>query len=326
MEIRQDEMLKDYTTIGIGGKIKWVFFPQSVDELILAVKYCGDNKINFFILAGGSNTVFADEDLIYDQAVICLSSLNGFEAGPDGLLECDPGIKLQDIVDYAQTNQLIGLTGLNRVPGTLGGAVVGNAGAFGTEIGDVVQKIDVVDLGQLHLGGGFKIHSLNSADCQFSYRNSVFKNHSNWLILKIWLQLKPVQDFTQESKKYQEIATKRDEIYPHDLRSPGSTFKNLITDNLTEGQLQKIPADWISFGNKLAAGKLLEEAGAKGFRVGQVHMRDTHANIMINDGQGTYREVKELIERLQQKVLNKFSINLEPEIRLIPGDFRLFKH
>jgi UDP-N-acetylmuramate dehydrogenase len=321
INIKLDQELREYTTIGIGGKIHKMYFPLSLKELIEAIEECKSNNIQFFVLAGGSNTVFEDNKLIYEQAVINLCNLNTITAQDKGgycEIKTEAGAVLQSIVDLALSKGLEGITGLNRVPGTIGGAVVGNAGAYGCETKDFVNEVTVLDL------SNFEIKVLDNSDCKFGYRDSIFKHSKNLLVLSTTIHLIKSPNPQEEKLKYDEIATKRDAIYPKGLLSPGSLFKNLLWSELSEESQELVPKDWVVFGNKLPVGKLLESLDCKGFGYGEIQMRPTHANIMINKGKGTYADATSTVQELQNKVKAKYKIDIEPEVRFIPRNFNDF--
>jgi UDP-N-acetylmuramate dehydrogenase len=362
MHIKENQFLSSYTTSKIGGKVRWVLFPENLDELFSAIWFCTFNRLPFFILGGGSNTIFQDKSLNFRQAVIHLGFLDKVallenDSDKSKILEVEAGTSLQRLVDLAQSHHLSGLAALNRIPGTVGGAVLGNAGAYGVEIGELVEKVQVLNLTLLvrtfhklspkffktnsnienmreakaevlfQFPDEFKSRFMNIVDkseSDFSYRSSAFKTAGNLIISKIWFNLKVQPDFHLEKAKYQEIAILRDKIYPSGLASPGSVFKNLLVNNLSTIELSKINPDWIIHKNKLPVGRLLEEVGARGFRVGQMAMRKTHANILINLGGGKFSQVESMIQNLQFKVEDRFGLKIEPEIRLVPNNFQDF--
>jgi UDP-N-acetylmuramate dehydrogenase len=337
MEILENQFLADYTTIKIGGRVRWMFFPENKEEVVESVAFAVKNRLPFFILAGGSNTIFPDEKLLYRQLVINLTKMQDFQVYDDlnhSILELSPGLKLQKVVDLAQKLKLKGISSLNRIPGTVGGAVLGNAGAYGTEIGSAVLKVEYIDLVKLvahflYSGSQDTQDSLKIIDrknCDFAYRQSFFKNQSNLLITRIWLKLEKEEDFLAEIENYNQIALKRDSVYPVGFVSPGSVFKNIMVADLKPEVLAKIPSEWIVYGGKIPVAKLLESVGSKELRIGGISMRPSHANIMINHGGGVFADVKNLIKTLQTRVLEKFDIEIEPEIRLIEADFSKFKH
>jgi UDP-N-acetylmuramate dehydrogenase len=328
MKIDTNKYLSEMTTTGIGGLVSLVFWPTNHPELIEALRFCNDRKMPFFVLAGGSNTIFPDDKLVYSQAVINIKEFNTFEIKEqDGktIFELDPGMELQKMVDLAMEQGLAGAVGLNRVPGTIGGAVVGNAGAYGTETKDIVQKIEFIRLSEVKKQPDWiNIYSLENSECFFGYRDSLFKQDKDILITRIYLEFTKSKDIEADKIKYDEITTKRDEIYPKGFQSPGSLFKNILFSTLPKEVQKNIPADWVVFGDKLPVGKLLENIDAKGFQIGQMKQRETHANIMTNLGGGTFADANKIVTELQKKVYAKFGIEIEPEVRFIPKNFREF--
>jgi UDP-N-acetylmuramate dehydrogenase len=337
MEILQNQILANYTTSKIGGRVRWMFFPENSLEIIESIKFCVQSRLPFFILAGGSNTIFEDKNLVFRQAVINLSKLNHFQILDSlgfSILEFEPGVRLQKLVDLAQQLELKGVSGLNRIPGTIGGATIGNAGAYGVEIGSVIEKVEYIDIEELVRMIMFEekididklTHSLNKADCRFRYRQSYFKDKSNLLVTRIWVKLSKSLDFENERSNYAKIAKQRDAVYPVGFVSPGSVFKNILIKDLSPEILSNINPEWIVYNEKIPVAKLLESVGSKTLRIGGISMRSTHANIMINHGGAQFSDVIGLIKQLQDGVKQKFGIEIEPEIRLVPADFNMFRH
>lgn len=337
MQILENQLLSNFTTSKIGGRVRWMFFPENTAQIIETITFAVRNRLPFFILAGGSNTIFEDKKLHFRQLVINLTNFTSFQVCDHinhSILELSPGLQLQKVVDLAQKLQLIGISSLNRIPGTVGGAVLGNAGAYGTEIGSVVLKVEYLNLsdlahsiarhGTLNLENIVQV--LDQEKCDFRYRQTFFKDKSNLLITRIWLKLTKTQDFSLEIANYNQIALKRDQVYPIGFMSPGSVFKNIMVSTLKPEILANIPDEWIVYGGKIPVAKLLESVGSKNLQFGDISMRESHANIMINHGGGMFKDVQELIFTLQNLVRSKYGIEIEPEIRLVQGDFSQFRH
>lgn len=337
MEILQNQLLANYTTSKIGGRVRWMFFPTNTIEIIEAIKFSVRSRLPFFILAGGSNTIFEDKNLVFRQLVINLSKLDHFQV-LDGLgfsiLEFEPGVRLQKLVDLAQQLNLKGVSSLNRIPGTIGGATIGNAGAYGTEIGSAIEAVEYINIEELVRRVMFEreyslsdlINKINRVECQFRYRQSYFKDRSNLLVTRIWVKLTKSLDFNEEIVNYTKIAKQRDAVYPVGFVSPGSVFKNVLIKDLTPDILAKIKPEWIVYNEKIPVAKLLESVESKTLRIGGISMRSTHANIMINHGGAQFSDVIGLIRELQKRVKEKFEIEIEPEIRLVSADFSQFRH
>ncbi len=338
MQILNDQILANYTTIQIGGCVQYMFLPTTEVEIMEAVVWCQSKSLPFMFLAGGSNTVFPDQNLVYSQVIINLTKFNEIVVGYnlDNLennlttsfkITAKAGASLQDIVDLSLQNYSNpiseyfsgSMVGLNRVPGTIGGATVGNAGAYGTEIKDIVESVKCIDF-----SNPSDILIFSNADCQFGYRDSIFKQNKNLVVLEITLNLPISQNKNDDKLRYQEIATKRDAIYPIGFASPGSLFKNILFDSLPLAVQSKIPNDWVVYGNKLPVGKLLESLDCKGFSVGGIQMRLSHSNIMVNFNTGSYQDACSVVAQLQSKIYSEYQIKLEPEVRFIPNNFNNF--
>jgi UDP-N-acetylmuramate dehydrogenase len=264
------------------------------------------------------------------QVVINLSEMDNFEyrVSLDKKfieIECEPGMVLQSVVDLALDANAGGMVGLNRVPGTIGGAVVGNAGAYGCETVSFVDKVEYIDIQEIIKQPHWvNVHVLDNKGCEFGYRDSIFKRNKNWLITNIHLKVPIDIDLVSAIAKYNEIAIKRDAIYPKGFASPGSLFKNILFNTLPAEVQKNIPPEWVMYGNKLPVGKLLENLGCQGFGIGGIQMRPTHANIMTNLGNATFANAVDTVKILQKQVKEKFGIDIEPEVRFIEGDFSKF--
>ncbi len=216
----------------------------------------------------------------------------------------DAGVDLAEVISYSITQGWKGLENLSGIPGTIGGAIVGNAGAYGHAMVEVVEKVEVLD-GENRLW-------MDNRECNFSYRESLFK-HKPYLILKAVLKLE--QGNREELERIsKEIIKKREVKYHPGIRCPGSFFKNIIASDLNEEQLGKIDKTKIVYG-KVPAGYLLEEVGAKGMKIGGIEIASYHGNLFINRGKGTAADVKKLAAILKEKVRERFGIELEEEIR-----------
>lgn len=292
--------LSPLSTFGIGGNAKSFISINSPEKLVVVLKWAKANKIEYKIFAGGSNIVFPDEGL----NCLVIQILGGNIEVNNYSLTVDSGALLMDFIKKAIHNGLSGLESLYGIPGTIGGAIVGNAGAYGHSISDVVEKVEIWDGGERR--------RLTNSDCQFSYRDSIFKK-------KPFIILRAVCKFQRgEAAKLQSISQDiirlREKKYKPGLKCPGSFFKNIVVSEINPRLLNNINPESIQYG-KIPAGYLLEEIGAKGMQVGGIKIADFHGNLFINTGNGTAADVKKLANILKQKVKEKFGIELEEEIR-----------
>lgn len=291
-------LMSQVTTLQIGGPAKDFKVAKEEEELFEIIKLTQD----FLVIGGGSNLLVADQGI--DKLVI-QNQIEGITKTVN-VLEVKAGTILQHLVDYTIRNGLSGIHKLTGIPGTLGGAVFGNAGAFGQTISDCIKEIKAFD--------GEKIIILDQDECEFSYRDSVFKKNG-WTILEIKLKL--IKDDPEKLlMQSNEVLQKRLIKYPPGIKCPGSFFKNIVAATLPKEILDKIPKELIVFG-KLPAGSLLEEVGAKGQKLDGIEIAPYHANLFINKGGGTAKAFYDLARKYSLKVKEKFGITLEPEVRLI---------
>lgn len=296
--------LKKYTTSRVGGPARYFCKTKTVEELKETLSFARNKSLPILILGGGSNLLIADEGF---PGVVIKNEIKNI-IGIKQILKAGSGTLLSKLVNLTVARNLKGLEKLIGIPGTLGGAIFGNAGAYGTATGDVITKVVAFDPGKN------KIISLNKKQCRFGYRDSAFKRNG-LIILEAHFKLIKTRGkiLKQEaekilkdrlSKKYQEGG------------NPGSFFKNILVKDVSQDTLKLIPKDKIIQG-KIPAGFLLESVGAKGMKVGKIQVSKNHANLLINTGEGKASDFFKLAKILAKKVKEKYGIKLEPEVQLI---------
>ena len=279
-----NESLKKHTTYGIGGSADLMIFPKSKQDLIKVIEIINENKIQLTILGSGSNVLVSDNGI--RGAVISLkNSLKQIEVD-ENILYAECGTMLGKIVKHAVKNNLIGLENLNGVPGTLGGALIMNAGAWGGEISENLIHVEIMN-------SKSEIQKIQKKDLNFSYRQSSFNKDDILLSAKFNLK-KADKDIIKEN--FIEAQSGRKKSQPLNKRSAGSLFKNPKNNS---------------------AGKLLDEAGLKGFSIGDAKISEKHANFFINDGDATSKDMLMLIKKAHKEVKDKFNINLSLEVKLM---------
>lgn len=336
--------LKNVTTLNLGGPAKKFVQVKTEKDLIEAIKYARDQKVDYLVIGGGSNLLIADEGT---DCLVIKNEIKGIEvatgdgergaparsrrsetiedarwgcepAGP-GAISVKSGTPLQELVDFTIQNGLSDLQKLTGIPGTVGGAIYGNAGAYGQTISDHITEVVILgrsgattpesekeDSGQARM-------TFSKDECRFNYRDSIFKRNK-YIILEVKFKLgKADPQILQE--EVQEVLAKRLVKYPPGIKCPGSFFKNIIANTLPKQVLDKIPTEKIMYG-KVPAGALLETVGAKGQRLDGIRIADYHANLFINDG-GSAKDFYELAKIYALKVKEKFNITLDPEVQLI---------
>ena len=280
-----NEPMKKHTTFGIGGPASIFIYPYDKKELILLLKIINDEKLSFFITGSGTNLLVDDNG--FNGIVISLSKTfkKLFIKGPTVIAES--GVMLGHFVKEAINNSIGGLEGLVGVPGTLGGALFMNAGAFGEEISNYFQSATVITLEG-------KEKTYTKKDINFKYRESSFKPDE--IISEATFICQYNNPIKIKNKKYVS-SQKRKLSQPLKFRSAGSIFKN--------------PK------NAPPAGYLIDNAGLKGEKSGDAEISTKHANFIINHGNAKSKDVINLIKIIQEKVKNKFNVNLELEIKLL---------
>lgn len=274
IEIRKDEYLKEYTTLHIGGKCKKIFFPKNEEEVkkILAV-------YQPIILGNGSNVLISDERE-FETAMI-LTQMNHIECHKDMII-ADAGAKLMDVCLFAYQKGLSGLEFAYGIPGSTGGAILMNAGAYGGEISDVVERVKTIK------------KEYSKEECAFKYRHSIFSDNDE-CITKAVFRLKK-GDPEMIRMKMKELIAKRIEKQPLDQYSAGSTFKR---------------------GPDFYASQLINDCNLKGYRVGDAAVSEKHAGFLINRGHASFHDFLMLIQKVQKIVYEKTSKKLECEIKII---------
>lgn len=283
--IRINESMKKHTTFRIGGEAEIFATPVSVDGIVSLIRYCKKNKIKYYILGNGSNVLVRDEGI--DGVVIKIASNFNFVDVHQGIIEAQAGAYLGVIAKIALRNSLGGFEFASGIPGTLGGAIIMNAGAYGREMKDVIEESTV-------LNKDGEIITLTNEQLRFGYRSSILQD-SDCVVLGAKLRL-----YKDDSKKIKEkmddLAKQRREKQPLDKPNAGSTFKR------PEGY---------------AAAWLIQQADLKGYSIGGAEVSTKHAGFIINRGNATAEDVLMLMEYVKDVVEQKFGVTLEPEIKII---------
>ncbi|HDQ16554.1 MAG TPA: UDP-N-acetylmuramate dehydrogenase [Candidatus Vogelbacteria bacterium] len=301
--MKLDYNIVPQTTFGLGGYIRYYLPVKTTEDFVNAIKKTQKHKIPFRVLAGGSNVIFPEN---FDKLLIHFLPSNDELKTiiENNSILTEANVSLNKLVEISVAKGLEGLESLIDIPGTIGGGIVGNAGAYGQSISDCIDWVEVFD------GEGIK--KMSNEECLFDYRDSIFKKKNLFVIRAGFKFEKGDKEIIK--KRAEDIKIARRLKYKKGLRCPGSFFKNVLIDNISQESLKLIDKDKI-INNRLPAGYLLEESGAKGRSCGDIFVSDFHSNVLINKGQGTYTQVKTLAEELKRAVENKFGILLEEEVR-----------
>lgn len=300
--IKENEPLSRHTTLHVGGVASYFIEARSEEQVLEAVHFAGEKKLPFFILGGGSNTLADDKG--FDGVVIKIQNNDFVIEGETVTIGAGHLAALA-----ARKIAVAGLTGFEwavTLPGTIGGAVFGNAGCFGGEMGDVLVSVRMLEVLRKS-----QIIELKNTECRFGYRNSIFKTNSA-VILNVTLKLKKGE---QEKIKttMQQFLDIRKTKQPLNCPSAGCMFKNYEIKS-GEQFIFSVPTEFLKIG-KIPAGWLVEQAGGKGLNIGPVKISEMHGNFLLNTGHATAGDIKGLVKIIQEKVQNKFGIQLEMEVR-----------
>jgi UDP-N-acetylmuramate dehydrogenase len=219
----------------------------------------------------------------------------------------DAGAVLQDLVDFSIAHGLKGLETLSGIPGSVGAAIYGNAGAYGHSISERVVSVRFYD--------GAQVRVFGNEECKFHYRESVFKRHKEWIIFSTELRL-DAADGPALRQAADEILKIRNEKFPVTMKCAGSIFKNLLLAELPEAAAAEVPASAVREG-KVPAAWFLERVGAKGMVRGDIHVAAYHANLIYNAGAGTAADLCALIAELKARVRERFGFELEEEVQYV---------
>ena len=295
--------LSRYTRFGIGGPADLYAETGSVEAFIAALNVARASGVPTMVIGGGTNLIVSDGG----YRGIVLRYTGERLLASNGRVSADAGASLQDLVDFAIERGLAGLETLSGIPGSVGAAIYGNAGAYGHSISERVLKVRFFD--------GAALRIFENEECRFHYRESIFKQRKDWMILSVELRLDPAGAAALRSAA-DEILKVRNEKFPVTMKCAGSIFKNLLLLELPPGVAAQVPAAAVREG-KVPAAWFLDQVGAKGMARGEIHVATYHANLIYNAGAGTAADLCTLIAELKARVRERFGIDLEEEVQYV---------
>jgi UDP-N-acetylmuramate dehydrogenase len=338
MQVEENVSLKKFNSFGIDVNARYFVEIKTEDDLQEIIFNQEFNRVNRLFLGGGSNILLTKD---YNGLVAKISTKGNRvleENDKEVLVESSAGEKWNDFVTYCVEKEFYGVENLSLIPGTVGAAPIQNIGAYGTELKDVLESLDgiFIDTGE--------IKSFTKQECQFDYRDSIFKKKykNNFLITKVTFHLKKEKNFNLNYRAFQSYLKpgdkdkltlremselvkriRRDKLpNPQKYGNAGSFFKNPEVDHMKIIELQKKFIDLVHFKveedkYKISAGWLIEKCGYRGKNVGKVGTYKKQALVIINLGGATGDEIKRFAENIQNAVLKKFDVNLIPEVNII---------
>ncbi len=282
------EEMKNHTTFKIGGPVDIMVLPQDEEDVATVVSFCRERDIPLFIFGVGSNLLVRDRG-IRGVAMKLGENLDEVEVNGDQI-QAQAGVKISALARIAAFHSLSGLEFAEGIPGSLGGALVMNAGAYDGEMQGIVTAARAI-------GPDGSIETFKNEEMQFGYRRSIFQSNG-YIIIYATLKL-ATGNRNEIEQRMLEFARRREEKQPLDKPSAGSTFR-------------RPPGFYV--------GPMLEELGLKGYQIGDAQVSSKHAGFIINNGNATARDVLELIAYIQQKAKERFGVDLQPEIRVVGQD------
>ena len=294
MKLLENEPMSRHSSFRIGGPARALAFPSDVTGMTKLCAILKEHGVAPYMLGNGTNILFPDEGL-QDLFLVSTERLQKIFLLPDGAVYAEAGVSLARLAAFAQENGLGGLEFAGGIPGTVGGGCIMNAGAYGGELKDVVESVVflyVPDQG---------LYEIANADCGFGYRQSVFQKKAGCVLLSAVFRLTP-DDRQAISERMQELGEKRREKQPLDLPSAGSAFRR------PEGHF---------------AAKLIEDAGMKGYAVGDAQVSEKHAGFVVNRGNACSHDVYDLMMHVRNEVYRQSGVFLEPEIIILPPEYHL---
>ncbi|MCD4704999.1 UDP-N-acetylmuramate dehydrogenase [bacterium] len=302
--IETEYNLAQLTTFKVGGQAKYFLISDDLEEIQAVIKFCLENEIKYQIIGAGSNLLISDQGF----AGLIIKINNKDIDVNDSRLKVGAGVLLFEFVNLALKNNLTGHDFLIGIPGSMGGAIYGNAGSYGNDIASIVQSVRIID-------GQGNIKELNQEECRFAYRDSYFK-HNDCLIFDVVLSLQKgnVDEFR---KKMIERFKVRKNIHPMEFGNAGSFFKNIeITEDVKDKLNGKLDISKFD-GKKIPAGFLIEQADLKGWQVGGAEVSEKHANFLINKNNAKAQDIFDLADLIKKKVFDKYGIELQEEVQYI---------
>ena len=295
--------LSRYTRFAIGGPADIYAETADVESFVRALRVARASELNSMVIGGGTNLIVSDAG--YRGIVLRFNARSIRAAG-----ECvtvDAGAELQELVDFTTARGLKGLETLAGIPGSVGAAVYGNAGAYGHSISERVRAVRFFD--------GEAVRELDNAGCEFRDRESIFKRNKHWIIFSAILAMESA-DAAELQKTAGDIVKIRNEKFPVTMKCAGSIFKNLLLAELPAETAAQVPAKVVREG-KVPAAFFLEQVGAKGMQCGDIHVAAYHANLIYNAGAGTAESLCALIVDLKRRVRERYGLELEEEVQYV---------
>ena len=288
-KVKYNEKMSKYTTMRVGGPCDCIVFPDEISKIKEVIDFCKNENITFFVIGNGSNLLVKDEGI--HGVVIKLGHRFGKIELDGEYILAYAGATMPTLSQLAKKNSLKGLEFACGIPGTIGGGVKMNAGAYGSQISDILYEVTYMDEKE-------EIKTIKNKDCSFEYRKSIFTINPNYVILSAKFKLER-GNIDEIENKMKENSLARKAKQPLEYPNFGSVFKR------PEGYF---------------VGKLVDDAGLRGYKIGGAQVSTKHTGFIVNVDNATCKDVLDLIGYVQITVYNKFNVKLTPEVIIIGGD------
>lgn len=288
-KIKYNEKMSKYTTMKVGGPCDCIVFPDEISKIKEVIDFCKNENITFFVIGNGSNLLVKDEG-IHGVVIKLGHRFSKIELDGEYILAY-AGATMPALSQLAKKNSLKGLEFACGIPGTIGGGVKMNAGAYGSQVSDILYEVTYMDEKE-------EIKTIKNKDCSFGYRKSIFTINPNYVILSAKFKLER-GNIDEIENKMKENSLARKAKQPLEYPNFGSVFKR------PEGYF---------------VGKLVDDAGLRGYKIGGAQVSTKHTGFIVNVDNATCKDVLDLIGYVQTTVYNKFNVKLTPEVIIIGGD------
>lgn len=287
--IKYNEPMSKYTTMKVGGKCDAIIFPDSIEQIKKIIQYCKTENIKYYVIGNGSNLLVKDEEI---HALVIKIGYRFSQINIDNnIITACAGATMPSLSQIAKKNSFKGVEFACGIPGTIGGGIKMNAGAYGSQMSDIVLDVTYMDEKQ-------NINTITNKECKFGYRESIFIDNPDYIILSATFKLEK-GNIDKIENKMRENSISRKEKQPLEYPNFGSVFKR------PEGYF---------------VGKLIQDAGLRGYKIGGAQVSKKHTGFIVNTGDATCKDVLDLIQYIQDKVYEKFNVKLIPEVVIIGGE------
>lgn len=305
--IQENILLASYTTFGIGGPARYFLQAKNVQDVEEGLRWARKKNVEVYIFGGGSNILVADKG--YGGLIIQLDK--SVSVVENNILSVFAGCCLMAVVETAQQKGFSGIERLAGIPGTIGGAVSGNAGAFGVEIGNIVHRVTALNRGTLEK------RDFSSSECEFEYRQSYFKMRPEWVIVSVEIVFSEKDDPSHLLVVMEDTLSRRNAKQAQNVKSAGSYFINPTIEDRGFRAEFELEVGVKSRDNRVPAGWIIDKAGLRGKRVGDAMVSEQHPNYILNVGHATAEDVAILESLIKHHVRDKYNVELQREVKYV---------